>query len=199
MPVQYSDWTLVKNESGIQVYTRTITGSGIKDVRVVNTVKSSLSGLIALFLDVEKYPEWMYACRESKVLRVVNSRELYNYVVTDLPWPFSDRDVISHFTLEQDSLTKIVTFTKTGEPAYIPEVEDYVRVPHFKSVYKLIPVNRDSVNVQLETHIDPGGNLPDWLINSNLINAPFKTTLEMINMLPRYQSASFPYIREFYE
>jgi ribosome-associated toxin RatA of RatAB toxin-antitoxin module len=191
-----TDWVLQKNENGIAVYTRYAQGTHIKEVRVVNVVESSLSGLVALLLDVKNYPNWIYACSEASVLKEINSLEQYQYQVTDVPWPVSDRDVVSHFKLQQDSITKIVTAMNTAKPEYIPKKDDRVRVQHFQSNYKFTPLPDGKVKVEFELYVDPGGNVPDWLINSNIVTAPYKTTLALIKQLPDYQKASFDFIRE---
>lgn len=189
-------WVLQKNENGIMVYTRTLAGSQIKEVRVVNRVRSSLAGMVALLLDTRNYPNWIYACTESRALKVVSQQEIYNYQVTDFPWPVSDRDLICNFKVSQDSITKIVSFTKTGIPEYMPEKTPYVRIRDFQSKYRLVRLPNDSVTVELEMRVDPGGDIPKWLINVNIVMAPFKSTIAMLSQLPKYQSASYSFIRE---
>src|SRR4030095_2264754 len=191
-----TDWVLQKNENGIAVYTRYAEGSHIKEVKVVNEVTSSLSALVALLLDVKNYPNWIYACSEASVLKEINNHEQYQYQVTDVPWPVSDRDMASHFKIHQDSITKIVTVTNKGEPDYIPPKEDRVRVPHFQSNYKFTPLTNGKVKVEFELYVDPGGTVPDWLINANIVTAPYKTTQALIKQLPNYQKASFDFIKE---
>ena len=190
------DWVLRKDENGITVYTRLAEGSNIKEVRVVNEVHSSLSALVGLVLDVNNYPKWIYACSEASKLKSINDQEFYEYQVTDVPWPVSDRDVASHFKVAQDAKTKIVTVTNTGEPNYTPEKEGRVRVQHFQSNYIFTPEANGIVKVEFELYVDPGGNVPAWLINSNIVAAPYKTTEAMIKLLPSYQKSSFPFISE---
>lgn len=189
-------WVLQKNENGIIVYTRTMEGSQIKEVRVVNKVKSSLAGMVALLLDTKNYTNWIYACTESHSIKVVNPQEIYNYQVTDFPWPVSDRDLICNFKVSQDSMTRMVSFTKTGMPGYLPEKTPYVRIRDFQSNYRLIPLPHDSVSVELEMKVDPGGDIPKWLINANIVMAPYKSTITMMTQIPKYQSASYSFIRE---
>ena len=191
-----TDWVLQKNENGITVYTRYAEGSHLKEVKVVNEVTSSLSGLVALLLDVKNYPHWIYACSEASVLKNVSSSEAYQYQVTDVPWPVSDRDVASHFKITQDPVTKIVTANNTGQPDYIPQKEDRVRVQHFQSNYVFTPMAGGKVKVEFELFVDPSGGVPDWLINSNIVTAPYKTTLALIKQLPAYQKASYDFIKE---
>lgn len=189
------EWLLQKKEKDILVYTRSRPGTSIKEVRVVHQVKSSLSGMVALLLDSPSYTQWIYACTESKPLKIVSPMEMFNYQVTDFPWPVSDRDLICNFTVAQDSVTKVVSFLKRGIPGYLPEKSDYVRIRDFQSHYLLTPVGKDSVKVELEMKVDPGGEIPTWLINSNIVMAPYKSTVAMLPFVAKYQSVPVPFIR----
>jgi len=191
-----SSWILQKNENGIKVYTRVTDGSDIKEVRVVNNVKSSLSGLVALLLDSKNYTNWIYACTESNPVKKVSETEMFNYQVTDFPWPVNDRDLVCNFKVSQDAVTKIVSFNKVGVTGYVPEKNSYVRIKNFQSNYRLTPLSTDSVQMELEMKVDPGGEIPTWLINSNIVMAPYKSTISMLNQIPKYQSASYPFIQE---
>ena len=191
-----TEWVLRKNENGIMVYTRYAEGSDLKEVRVVSEVNSTLSGCVALIMDLKNYPNWIYACSEASVLSVVNSQERYQYQVTDVPWPVSDRDVVSDFKIVQDESTKVITTTNSNDPGHIPDKEGRVRVQQFNTTYRLSPLPNGKVKVEFELYVDPGGSIPAWLINANIVTAPYKTTVAMFKQLPAYQSASFPFIKE---
>jgi len=191
-----ANWALKKDENGIKVYTRYPPGSNLKEVRVVNNVKSSLSAIVSLLLDTKNYPGWIYACSEAQTLKLISDQEQYQYTVTNVPWPVSDRDVSAHFKVEQDSATRIVSVNSTGIPDYIPVKEGRVRVQHFQSNYKLTPLDSGMVKVEFELYVDPGGSVPAWLINANIVSAPYNTTAAMITQLPKYQSASYSFIKE---
>lgn len=190
------DWILKKDENGIKVYTRYSPGSNLKEVRVVNTVRSSLSAIVAVLIETKNYPQWIYACGEAQTLKLLNDREQYQYSVTNVPWPFSDRDVVTHLKVEQDSVTGIVMVNCNGTPDYIPDKEGRVRVQHFQSGYKLTPLDSGMVKVEFELYVDPGGNIPAWLINANIVLAPYNTSAAMIDQLKKYQSASYSFIKE---
>lgn len=190
-------WQLRKSENGIKVYTRPLKGFEYHEARVVNTVRSSLSSIVALMLDTKNYPNWMYGCESVRTLKVINDREFYNYQVTGLPWPMSDRDVVSLFSVSQDPNTKVVTVSKIGDEDYIPEVEGYVRVKNFRSITTLTPISKDSVRMELQIHLDPGGNVPAWFYNENLVNSPYNTTVGSLKELPKYKSATVSFIKEY--
>jgi len=194
--VDSGNWVLQKNEKGIVVYTRETPGSQIKEVRVINKVQSSLAGMVALLLDTRNYTNWIYQCTESQPLKVVSEKEMYNYQVTNFPWPVSDRDLICDFRIHQDSVSKVVSFTKTAVPGYLPDKSPYVRIRDFESDYLLTPLPNDSMIVDLRMRVDPGGDIPTWLINANIVMAPYKSTVAMLNEVPKYQWASYSFIRE---
>lgn len=190
-------WTLKKDENGIKVYTRPLKGYSYHQARTVTKMKSSLSAVVALLLDTERYPEWMYGCESVKTLKKISDTELYNYQVTGLPWPFDDRDVVALFKVTQDPATKVVTFSKTGMPDFIPDEDNRVRVRNFNSVTTLTPISKDSVLMVLEIHLDPGGNVPSWFYNQNLVNGPYETTLATVREAANYRHARVDFIKEY--
>ena len=189
-------WHLEKNENGLKVYSRPMKGFDFREVRVVNKVKSTLAAIVAVIFDTKNYPKWVYGCSGTSTLKTLNDQEIYNYQVTDLPWPLSDRDVVSHFKVFQDPSTLIVTFSKTGMSDYIPDKEGMVRVQHFQSITVLTPLPGDSVQIELEMHLDASGNIPDWVVNDNMVAAPYNSTMSMLKRIPLYQSAYYYFIKE---
>ncbi len=189
-------WHLEKNENGIKVYSRPLKDFNFNEVRVVNKVKSNLSGIVGVLLDTKNYPKWVHGCIATTTLKVLNDQEIYNYSITDLPWPLNDRDVVSNFTVSQDPITLVVTCSKIGMSDYIPEKEGLVRVLNFKYITTLTPLPGDSVLIELEMHLDARVNAPDWIVNENLLGGPYYSTLSMLKRIPLYQSAYYYFIKE---
>ena len=193
---QSHEWKLDKDENGIKVYTRPIEGFPVDELRTETVVHAPMAAILAVIMDADNYEEWVFACSESRLVEKISDAEQYQYQVTDVPWPVTDRDVASHFLIKQDEKTKVVTVTNTGEPNHIPPKEDRVRVQHFQSNYKFTPLTNGKVKVEFELFVDPGGNVPAWLINSNIVTAPYKTTEAMVKLLPSFQTATLPFIKE---
>jgi hypothetical protein len=189
-------WNLRQNENGIAVYTRYTAGTNIKEIWVIDTVKSSMSAVVALLTDTKHYTSWVYKCVKCSTLKSISSTEEYDYELTDVPWPFHDRDVISDSKISQDSLTKIVTVNSTGIPDYIPDVKGVVRIRQFHSVYKITELTAGKIRIDYILYGDPGGNIPAWLINASIVIGPYNTTVVMNKLLPKYQWATFPFIKE---
>jgi hypothetical protein len=91
----------------------------------------------------------------------------------------------------------VVVFSKIGDEDYIPEKSGCVRVKNFKSITTLTPISKDSVRMELQIHLDPGGNVPAWFYNENLVNSPYNTTLGVVKELPKYQNRTVSFIKEY--
>ncbi len=165
-------WELVKEHDGISVYTRDVDGSPIKAFKAVTTVQSTLTALVALLEDTQAGPDWLYSCLSLQQIHSDSPTKAYNYTINDLPWPVKDRDVIIYSELEQDPNTLSVGITMKGLPHYLPENKDYVRVPYLTGEWTIVPVKNDTIEVNYTAHIEPGGNLPDWLVNTLLVDTP---------------------------
>ncbi len=190
-------WELVKEHEGISVYTRDVEGSPIKAFKAVTTVESTLTAVVALLEDTEIGPDWLYSCVSLKTIHRDSPTKVYNYTINDLPWPVKDRDAIIYSELKQDPNTHSVHISMTGLPNYLAKNKDYVRVPYLTGEWTIIPVKNDSIKVSYIAHIEPGGSLPDWLVNRLLIDTPLKTFIEMKKILPqeKYQLATRAYIQ----
>lgn len=191
------DWKLKKEEDGINVYTRDRAGSNLKDIKVTCSYESSLSAFVYVLSQKEDYPEWIYSCSESKVLKVVSPLESYHYQVTDAPWPVDDRDLIIHQKIKQNSNGTVEIFA-SGSPDYIPEKRKRVRVPDYKAHWKIVPEGKNLLSVEYYISLDPGGSIPDWIINMGVTEGPFKTMKNLKERLPLYQEKTVSFIQEKY-
>lgn len=189
-------WIFKNEKDGVKVYYKKT--SDVHEIKLITSVKSSLSGIIQLFNDVEDYDKWGYKLSEARLLRRVNDKEFYYYSKLDFPWPLNDRDLILHTQLHQDSTTRRVTSTSHAKPDYLPENKDVVRIKSTTTRWTLIPGAGGWVYVEYYINSNPGGNIPDWLVNMAIDVGPRETIKNMRKILlePRYQAAKLAYIRE---
>ena len=192
------DWKLRKDEEGIQVYTRDAEGSDIDELKVVSTFHASLSAVVAVIMDANNFPNWIYACTEGKILNQPSPTEQYQYQLMNAPYPIADRDIVTHFTLTQDKNTGVVSTTAAAAPDYIPEKDDVVRVPVFIGVYQLTPLAGGNVEVVYTLRMEPGGSIPDWLVNATIVAGPFQSNLEMAKQIQssKYHDIKLDFIKE---
>ncbi len=190
------DWTLKSNKSGLDIYTKTVTASGLKGIKVKGSLPATLSQMVALIMDVDASAEWVYATKSSKLLKKISDKELYYYSEVELPWPLSNRYFIAHLTVSQNEKTKVVTIIGPTIPDYLPTTEGVVRVSHSYGKWVLSSLNKNNTHIEYTLEVDPGGNIPVWLVNLFSTSGPTHSFKKMATrvQLPKYVNAKLNYI-----
>ena len=186
-----TQWRLEKEDEGIQVYLRDTPGSALKSFKSTMTIKRRLSAVLAVIEDTASYPRWLHNCRSAKTLKQTSETQLVNYIVTDMPWPVADRDAVIAASRTQDKKNKRIEIKLHAEPKLVANVAGKVRIEEMRGRWLLTPVANDSVNVVYEMSIDPGGNIPKWVVNSMAVDLPFYTLnkLRQISKEDQYATA----------
>jgi hypothetical protein len=192
-----NDWRLKREQSGIKIYMRTNEHSSFNEIKVEMTIQSKPSALVALLLDVPNHAHWVYNVRTSYVLKKMSGNELYFYEVVDSPFPASDRDLVVHLKITQDSATKIMNISAINIPEYIPPKKGIVRVPVSNESWKVIPINKNFLRIEYYLEIDPGGSVPAWLLNNFAEKGPYESFRHLQEQVdnPKYKNASVSFIR----
>jgi hypothetical protein len=190
------DWTLKSNRSGLDVYTKTVASSGLKGIKVKCTLPATLTQMVALVMDVGAGIDWVYATKSSRLLKMVSDAELYYYSEVEVPWPLCNRDFISHLTVSQNSKTKVVTIVGPTEANYLPKKEGLVRVSSSYGKWVITPQGNKTIHIEYTLEVDPGGNIPVWLVNLFATSGPTLTFKKMATQvqLPKYVNAKLSYI-----
>jgi len=191
-----SDWTLKRAKDGISVYTKTVSTSGLKGIKVKCSLPVKLSQMVALIMDVDAGEDWVYGTKSSTLLKKVSPSELYYYSEVDIPWPLSNRDFIAHLIVSQDPRTKVVTINGPTEANYLPVKKNIVRVNHSNGKWILTPTKNNSIQIEYTLEVDPGGTIPVWLVNLFATSGPTETFKKMKVQIqkPQYVNANLGFI-----
>jgi len=134
-------WVLQEEKTNLKVYTRPDERSGIKEVRIIATIKTTIPSLMAALNDVDGYTEWVYKCEQPKKLTVNSPQDFYYYTKTDLPFPVADRDLVVHSKQWKDAQTGVVYSRSVASPNYISKEKDVVRIQTFESFWHITDDN----------------------------------------------------------
>lgn len=158
------DWKLEKEEDAIRIYTRAVEGSDFAAIRASAVMKTNSDAVANALGDGDGCAQWRSMCKSSRVLEVVSEVERLIYMVLDLPWPLSDRDVVmrSITTIDPDTKTAIVSLNSDSD-AY-PEQKNVRAECNGRFVIKVI--NDTEVEVAYEMHADLGGSISADMVKS---------------------------------
>ena len=190
------NWKLAADKDGIKIYTSLVPDSKIKAVRVECEVDASAKQLVALLLDVNASPEWIYHTKSCSLIKQVSPSELYYYSEVSLPWPTENRDFVAHLKVTQDPRTKVVTIDGPAVPGLVPVKKGIVRIDHSSGKWVITPLRNSHSGVEYTLHVDPGGSVPAWMVNMFATNGPMQIfeKLKLQIQKPAYKNAAVPFI-----
>jgi hypothetical protein len=171
-----SDWSLRKNKSGIEVYTRSVEGSSFMEFRGRTIIKNvSLTEVLDVIMDIKNYGSLIPDCMNPRILEQDGKYHVIQYTQTNAPFPVKNRDSIFEQIAEIDEDGKHARVILKPLPDYIAETKDMVRIRKGTGFWDLEADEKGNVGVTYQFHGDPGGDIPSWLANSFVVNQPFKT------------------------
>jgi hypothetical protein len=190
-------WKLKKQEGQIHVYSRPGSHSKFEELKVELTLNAKLSDLVAFLNDFTNYPNWSYNNKLTYVVKKVSDVETYFYSEITTPWPASNRDILVHFKLHQDSSSKIISIVADAEPGYVPVKSGLVRIPYSHELWTVTPVDKSSIKIDYRIEVDPGASAPAWLINLFSSSAPFQSFKHLSEQIKnnKYRNTLVPFIQ----
>ncbi|MCA6062752.1 START domain-containing protein [Thalassolituus marinus] len=179
-----ADWELVKEDKrrAIQVFLRDVPGSELREFRGEMTLRARIPSLVALVEDTSQAPNWLHQCKALELIEAYSPQRKLLYMVSDAPWPVTDRDSIFLSELSQDEQGNVV-INMTARPDGFPANDDYIRIPRMNGRWTFAVQEGDMVKVTYQVHAEPGGGLPSWLINSVVVDNPYYTLRNMARMV----------------
>lgn len=177
-----SEWKLAKSGDGIEIYTRNRAEDKIKEFRATTTVQQPLKRIENLLEDVEAYPTWQDNCEESEVIERIDNKTVIARYTSSTPFPFSDRDVVLKMTKQHQADGSMVFQIENAADA-IEERDKFVRIPRAGGLWELEPNGDAETLVTYQFYADPGGNVPNWLVNMFIVQGPYNSFKQMKELL----------------
>ncbi len=168
-------WDVLYEQDGVTVSEWPVRGRDLPDFRGEVELEADVFDVLAVIIDVPAQTQWMWQCRESRVLAVESDSAKHVYQVLDLYWPAADRDVVLRSEVQVlGSRELAVRFVSRDDPA-APPVPDLVRMPHLAGEFLLGARDATHTSVTYTVSADPGGSLPALVVRRTVRDSPFQT------------------------
>ena len=118
---------------------------------------------------------WDKNITDIKVLAYEENKFIQYYLIYNMPWPLTNRDLVAETKIEKNPVNGEWTFI--AEPLFniVPEKDNIVRISKYYQKWTVQPKENGNVHVILEGFINPGGNVPAWAYNMIVPETPYKT------------------------
>lgn len=170
-----ADWEFKKEDNGISVYFREVTGSNIRELKVTSLMEGTLSAALEVLSEVPEYPGWIYSIEEARVINNFSDKEFHFYSLANFPWPFKDREFVFDCIIEYDVEHDKVLYISNAIAGILPDSKKAVRVQHAVSNWTIVLREPGLLYVEYFLSVDPGGWVPGWLVNLALDIGPVQT------------------------
>ena len=168
-------WDFIKEKNGIKIYTRMEAGKSLKSYRGVTDINAPAEKIFDMLEDINNTDWWDKNLTQIKVLLYEKYKRAQYYLVYDLPWPVTDRDLCVDVTVTIDPVTGERRITAVPLTGVIPERNDMRRIKDYRQAWTVIPAGKEMTHVVLEGFVDPAGSIPDWISNMLIVDSPFKS------------------------
>lgn len=177
------EWNLAKDEDGVVVYTRPNSKTQLKSFKASVIINAPYKKVIDSMHRAEEHTKWFYNRELTKVLENKNNQEYIVYSVTSAPWPVSYRDVVISYNFNSNKDDTLTRINVANIDNYLPEKEDLVRIPYLESYWEITKLDKNKTKVIFENSASLGGNIPNWLADSGVVDMPFYSLYNLKAML----------------
>lgn len=179
--LQAQSWKIAKNKNGVKIETRFIDGWSIKQYRATVYIKTTLAKAVEAYRDPVQRKKFMRRSIEVSNLKEISRDDIITYNLGDAPWPVVDRDNITRSRFYWSP--KQVKITMKSIPDYIPKKKGIVRVPRAQGYWLFTDMGDGTIKVVQQSVAELGGSVPDWVINSTIVEGPYEVLLGLKKML----------------
>jgi hypothetical protein len=169
------DCKLRKNQDSIKVYTCHTDTSRFKSIVAEFAVATTRDELVRMLLNVPNYTRWQYNTVEAKVVKEISATEKIYHTVIEAPWPVTDRDMVVHIRTKHSGDKKETMITTESERGVVAEQKGFVRVPASRALWIIREKTKNHLEIKYTMQIDPGGDVPVWLVNWVCAQAPYQS------------------------
>jgi hypothetical protein len=183
-----NEWKLEKQDKNVSLYSQD-SESGYKEIKVKTRVKAHPHALVALLNDVEYSPNWMHNCIEVKIIDEMSPTERVINSFFAAPWPVKDRDMV---ILSKSNMSPNAVRIEISDQAdHIKHHTKYVRMQKMYGVWQATLTADGMTDISYTGGGNPGGNLPVFIADRELISSMFKTfqNLQQAMQMDKYQPA----------
>lgn len=174
-------WKKSLDKDDIVIYTRRAESSKLDEILAITKMEGSLEDFRRIITDIEIIPDWVPDCKSAEIIESANENDIIYRMVLKVPFPFSNRQNIQQLKLSEaeDELKVQVVF----RPDKVTADDDIVLMEEGSGEWLIQKVSDKEISIRFQYFADPGGEIPDWLVNSFIVKSPFHSLQRLRKLL----------------
>jgi len=182
-----SQWKLHKQNTAYTLWMKDVENLECKQFKIQTELNEDLQSVYNIFKDVEHMHLWYDKVKRVSLLKKINSNEAIYLLEYDLPFPFEDRITTIKGTINYNEYMGKITVTTEYFSYPIPDLHQNASlIKNISGGWEIVKTNNGTLLVTHHGYMDPGGNVPIWLVNESLTSGPPKTIEGLKNLVKKY-------------
>ena len=177
-------WKTIYSSQGITNYQKKDSNASTRTYKGVCIIESPVKTVYDIISDVGSHSEWVRFCRSSVLVANLTPKDSIQYYSFDIPWPFSDRDIVVNTNTDINWKAGRVVITSVAAPkSDIPLKKGCVRLTDSSQQWILEKITPASTKVTFKSYTPLQGSVPKFIRNiiSNVIPSSTLKNLKQIS------------------
>ncbi|HNI59290.1 MAG TPA: SRPBCC family protein [Pseudomonadota bacterium] len=185
-------WKFASDKGGVSVWFRPFPASSVNEVRGEAVFDVAADALFAVLGDIDAYAEIMPPTSLSKRLSDGTSARSY-YIEIDPP-VVSRRYYCMDVVLSRPRVDQFVSEWRMWPQGCSPRARSMVQMADNSGRWRLSSLGPLKTKVEFQAHMDPGGQIPTWMVNRTTVGQIANTfaSLRRAAQSPRYAAMTKP-------
>jgi hypothetical protein len=177
------DWAISKDKGNIKVYTKSSVNNKFKSIKVTCLTVGTIEQIISIFKNVETNASWIYSCKKSYMIKIVDADNIIYYLESGAPWPVSNRDAVVNMNFRKSADNRNLTITTSDNKTILEQKKGIVRVGSLSAVWNIVAVDDRNIEITYYLDVNPGGSVPAWAYNLFVTEGPYSTFKKLTELL----------------
>ena len=179
-----ASWKMGLKKAGVTVWSRPFPSSAVNEIRVEAVFDVSADILFAVLIDVDTYAEIMPPTAVAQ--RLSEKPNERSYYIEINPAMVSRRYYCMNVSFFKPAPDQFVTEWRSWLPGCSPRSNRLVPMSDSHGRWHLSSLGPRKTRVELQAHMDPGGQIPSWMVNRATLGQIAETFFYL------YRAAHFP-------
>lgn len=162
--INMSLWQEQLSEDGIKVFSKKNHKGPVIPLMAQGQLNHSMDLLLSVLGDGDRRQEWIPRQKIGRTLKKMNHFDRIEYSVTNVPWPFNDREFVYRAKTEIVKKEKKVIIHMHSQP-WQKFKNSYVRGEMHDGTMILRQLKPNVIEFTMKFESDPKGMIPNWIIN----------------------------------
>ena len=175
-----SDWETKRESGNVKLQYRWVKDQDdqeYREFRAELTISSSLPSFLRNINEEKRIAQWTARSKACKVYDKTAGGWI-TYTLFDIPWPFTQQDLVLKHTLHYENGNLIVTLKPL--PDYLPRQKDVTRLDEYNGYWKIIPEGTDHIQVEFYYLSTKKPVLPRFIMDPILQNMLMESFTKLI-------------------